>query len=218
MAPQTNFLQIRISNQDVALTEEVRVQNEVAAIHLFREALSSYPTHIVPNVYGWATSSPTSIGWILQEYMPGTDPEKPFHELPLESQRKIMSQWATIFAIIQKHPLPPSITGYGGLAFSAGSEIISAPLTIPFGGPFATWQDYYLGIFTKQLEIASATPMVSGWSPPSPHTPRKLPLFPRRYLFPALKIHKHQTDASTRRFRPHEFSLRSGDAADYRYS
>jgi hypothetical protein len=160
------LFQIRISNRDVALTEEVRVQNEVAAIHLFRQALSSYPTHIVPDVYGWACSSPTSHGWILQEHMPGTDPEKPFQKLPLESQRKIMSRWATLFALIQKFRLPPSITGYGGLVFSANGDLNSAPLTVPFGGPFPTWQDYYLGIFTKQLEIASATPLVGGWPAP----------------------------------------------------
>jgi hypothetical protein len=67
---------MRISNPQALVNEEVRVQNEVAAMWLTRQALSGYELRLVPEAYGWCPSSDDR-GWILEEYKEGVNSTKP---------------------------------------------------------------------------------------------------------------------------------------------
>jgi hypothetical protein len=52
------------------LNNAVRVKNEVAAITLMRDALSSHESGLVPEVYGGNTAAEGQ-GWIVEERMHG---------------------------------------------------------------------------------------------------------------------------------------------------
>jgi hypothetical protein len=87
---------VRISNP------EVRIQNEVAAMALMRQALVNDYDSLVPAVFGWAPSS-NGCGWIVQQYMRGTPLDKGFEALDDESLRRGSSQIAKIFQKIQSY-------------------------------------------------------------------------------------------------------------------
>jgi hypothetical protein len=57
-------LVIRRSNPQAVLNEDSRVENEVAAICLMREALFTYHDKLIPNTYAWRASI-EGYGWIL---------------------------------------------------------------------------------------------------------------------------------------------------------
>lgn len=91
---------IRISNPQALVNEEVRVQNEVAAMSLMSQALSSYRDRLVPNVYAWCPSSQAR-GWILQEHMVGTQLDQDFRGLDPERRRDLLRQIAEVFKLIR---------------------------------------------------------------------------------------------------------------------
>lgn len=153
---------VRLSNPDAMLNNAVRVENEVAAITLMRDALSVLPTRIIPEVYGWNTAVECK-GWILQEYMPGQSLSSRFSELSAPQREGVLAQIAHIFKLIQSYRLPPAVNGFGGLNFDNNGDVVIGGLTIWFGGPFQTFQDMYLHILRKQLELSETTPLVNGW-------------------------------------------------------
>ncbi|KAK9427749.1 kinase-like domain-containing protein [Lipomyces doorenjongii] len=127
-------------------------KNEVAAISLIKDALSAYPSRIIPSVFGWGSDSSLgsaleSYSWILEEFIPGEPLDKIFSALSSEQKRFIIQQ-------IAQH--------YGGLGFAEG-EVISGPLTIPLGGPFATYEEIYIQNFVTQLKNAENSEMIDGW-------------------------------------------------------
>lgn len=150
---------VRISNPDAMLNNAVRVENEVAAMTLMRDALQ-FPVRIVPEVYAWNTAA-EGPGWIVQEYMRGESLGDRFSKLSDIQLEHVLDQVAQIFKAIQNYT--PDVTGFGGLNFNKEGKVVTGELTIWFDGPFTTYLDMYLGIFRKQLELSQTTALVDGW-------------------------------------------------------
>jgi hypothetical protein len=89
--------------------------------------------------------------------------DKVFPTLSDPQQREILSQLVRVFKAIQEYQLPSTITKYDGLDFDEKGEIISGPITFPWGGPFDTYENLYLEELKKQFEFADTTPLVDGW-------------------------------------------------------
>ena len=153
---------MRISNPKANLNEAVRVQNEVAAMCLMRQALSTYQDRLIPNVYAWRPST-DGYGFILQEYMPGAQLDKEMDSLDRAPQQDILRQVADVVKLIQSFPLPDSVEGYGGLAFNESGEIVSGPTTIPCGGPFSEFHEMYVQMLRRQLIESDTSERIAGW-------------------------------------------------------
>lgn len=167
LPPDTTEVILRLSDPDANLNAAVRVQNEVAAIHLTQKALARYPSTIVPKVYGWESADGADEtdgihGWIL-ESMRGSPLDVIFPTLPFEDKRKIISQIAQIFKAIQTFQLPETVKQIGGLGFNKEGDIISGPFTIPMGGPFFTYSEMFKANLDLQLQAADRTPLIGGW-------------------------------------------------------
>ena len=151
---------IKFPNVAALLNETSRVQNEVAAIAIFRHALAEFGlAHIVPMVYGWQVfewqSEHRSVnGWIALEHMSGTSVEDELPTFSLETKKSILEEIATILRSIQSYRLPPSIVGYGGFKFDSAGSIVTGPTTLPCGGPFRSVPEMHKQMLRKQLEIA----------------------------------------------------------------
>ncbi|KAK9426447.1 putative Aminoglycoside phosphotransferase domain-containing protein [Seiridium unicorne] len=164
---------IRISNPLALVNHETRVENEVAAMTLMRDALSSLTDQLVPQVYDWASSSNSNsiLGFILQEYKSGVGLDKAFgyagnneiKGLAEGKKRWILRQIAEVLKLIQTYRLPTSIQGYGGLRFNETGQIVTGPTTIPYGGPFKTLQEMYTQALKNQLQEADRNHIVRGW-------------------------------------------------------
>ncbi|KAI5859398.1 hypothetical protein GGS23DRAFT_600519 [Durotheca rogersii] len=154
---------VRISNPEAMVNEEVRVQNEVAAMSLARQALAGYDQSLVPLVYAWSPSS-GGRGWLVQEYKRGLQLDKAFGELDREKQQDLIGQIAQVYKRIQSYPLPDSVQGYGGLGFSPTTgDIITGPTTIPCGGPFACLDEMYSQMLRRQLDESDTSTLLQGW-------------------------------------------------------
>lgn len=151
----------RISNPAAMLDNDVRIQNEVAAINLTRDALSSYGENIVPEVYGW--SSEKDAGWIIESVKPGKQLNEDFPTLAAGDQKKLLGQLADVFKLIQSYTLPSTIKGYGGLGYDSEGAIVSRPITFGFGGPFESIDELYKANLQKQLQLSDTCDMVNGW-------------------------------------------------------
>lgn len=144
------------------LNEDARVENEVAAMCLMREALSTYQDRLIPNTYGWCPSN-DGYGWILQEYMGGIQLDKEFRRLDKDHKQDILHQIADVFKLIQRYPVPESVKGYGGLAFNESGEIVTGPTTIPCGGPFSEFHEMYTQMLRRQLIESDTSERITGW-------------------------------------------------------
>ncbi|KXL49084.1 hypothetical protein M433DRAFT_62653, partial [Acidomyces richmondensis BFW] len=168
----TSELIMRISDADSMLNEAVRVQSEVAAMTLAREALASYPSPIVPAVYAWEGSVLASDqsqhlltpGWVLSESLPGSMLSDKWDSLGSGAKREVLEQIATIFQKLQAYKLPDSIKGYGGLNFDSDGNVIVGPTPIWGGGPCATYTELYTEYLQTQLAFAHKCDVVNGWN------------------------------------------------------
>lgn len=131
------------------------MQNEVAAIAIFRNALTEAGlAHIVPKVYGWQAtewqSEQGSVnGWIALEHMSGTSLEDELPTFSLEAKQSILGEIATILRSIQSYRPPPSIVGYGGFKFDSAGSIVTGPTTLPCGGPFRSVPEMHKQMLRK---------------------------------------------------------------------
>ncbi|KAG9667012.1 hypothetical protein KCU99_g9975, partial [Aureobasidium melanogenum] len=142
----------------------VKIENTVAMMQLTRQALSAFD--IVPKVYAWSSAGePSGTGWILEQYMSGIEIESKFHtELTRENQHYILSQMAAILKAIQDFELPPKASGFGGLAFDDGGEVVSGPYVVePYNGPYSDMISMYKGMLQAQLAEADRSPVVKGY-------------------------------------------------------
>jgi len=153
---------VRISNPGAMLDEEVRVENEVAAITLMHRALAESAYNPVPKVFAWETSSSAGSGWIVEEFMEGEKLSQHFPDLSIDKKARILDQVAELFGKIQA--FDPAITGFGGLRFDANGRVIAGRSSLWSVGPFFNYADWYQGIFDKQLELVATTPLLDGWS------------------------------------------------------
>ncbi|KAJ5699195.1 hypothetical protein N7493_012103 [Penicillium malachiteum] len=156
----TQNIVVRISNPDAMLNDVVRVESEVASITLMRDALSAFPTRIVPDVYDWNTAA-KGHGWIVQEYMSGELLGDRFSKFSESQKEHVLDEVAQILHLIQSYT--PNVTGFGGLNFDHEGKVVTGASSLWFGGPFATYTDMYMFIFRKQMEIAASSSLVNGW-------------------------------------------------------
>jgi len=153
---------IRLTNSAAGYNDKNRVENEVAALSIARDALRTKLPHLVPRVFGWCSAS-NGQGWILQERMPGTPLLEDFDSMSDEAKGIILGQIADIVACFQRYQLPYTIREYGGLDFGPSGEYVSAPLSILDGGPFSSYEAFVRGIVQSKLAKADADPRVNGW-------------------------------------------------------
>lgn len=153
---------VRISNPGAMLDEDVRVENEVAAITLMHRALAGSSYNSVPKVYAWETSNSAGTGWIVEEFMEGEKLSQHFPDLSIEKKARILDQVAELFGKIQA--FDPEISGFGGLRFDAHGRVVAGRSSLWSVGPFSNYADWYQGIFDKQLELVATTPLLDGWS------------------------------------------------------
>jgi hypothetical protein len=153
---------VRISNTNAMLDEEVRVENEVAAITLMHRALASLKYSPVPKIFAWKSSSSAGPGWIVEEFMEGEKLNAHLPDLSLDKKRQILEQVAELLKLIQS--FDPEVDGFGGLGFDAKGRVIVRRSPLWSVGPFPTYADMYQGIFNRQLELVATTPLLGGWN------------------------------------------------------
>ena len=153
---------IRLPNPISGYNDKIRVQNEVAALSIGRDALQAKFPGFVPRVFGWG-SAEHGRGWILQEHMAGRPLLNDFRWMNDKDKALMLSQMADVLAILQQHPLPATIRDYGGLDFSPSGEYVSAPLSILDGGPFTTYAGLVKATIQSKLAKADNNPQVQGW-------------------------------------------------------
>jgi hypothetical protein len=164
-------LVIKFPNAAALVNEANRVQNEVAAIGIFRSALAeSGLAHLVPNVYGWQATEQTSEhgyvnGWVALEHMSGSPLEDVLATFSSEAKKRILGEIATVLKSIQCYHLPSSIIGYGGFTFGPFGTVVTGPTTLPCGGPFPSLLEMHKQMLRKQLEIADCpeAEIVDAW-------------------------------------------------------
>lgn len=141
----------RISNPQALVNKNVRVQNEVVALSLMRDAFAAEWEDLVPPLYVWSPSS-EGRGWILQEYKQGVQLDHVFGDLKQNTQRNIVRQIVSVYKLIQNYELPASVQGCGGLSFDEAGHVVTGPTAIPCGGPFNTLPNIYSQMLRTQME------------------------------------------------------------------
>lgn len=165
LPPDATKVVVRFTNPDANLNDSVRIESEVAAMELARNALKSLDTPIVPRVYAWKAASENQEGWTLMEHMPGIRLEHTmFKKMKPDAKKEILEQIAAIFKQIQQCNLPGSAQGYGGLRFSDGGNITLGPTPI-YGAtkPCETYHELYTEYLNTQLKFMDQCDVVKGW-------------------------------------------------------
>ncbi|ETS74001.1 hypothetical protein PFICI_13867 [Pestalotiopsis fici W106-1] len=163
---------VRMSNPLAeGLNNANRVENDVAAQHLVREALhaAGLPS-LVPAVYAWErcryeeAPDETGFGWTIGEFKPGSDLDGEFPTLAVDEKKQVMKQIADIFAAIQQAQLPQSITQFGALTIDDEGQIVNGQMPLLSGGPWDAYADVWVAKLRLQLEDADKSPLLQGWS------------------------------------------------------
>jgi hypothetical protein len=162
LEPSVDKIVVRISNTNAMLDEEVRVENEVAAITLMHRALASLKYTPIPKVFAWETSSSAGPGWIVEEFMEGEKLNVHLPDLSTDKKAQILEQVAELLKLIQS--FDPEVDGFGGLGFDAKGRVVARRSPLWSVGPFPTYADMYQGIFDRQLELVATTPLLDGWN------------------------------------------------------
>lgn len=154
----------RVPNPLSGYNDKVRVQNEVAALSLAREALQpSLLSHLVPRVYGWASAENAGYGWIFQQYMSGSGPLAEFSSWSEQDKANILDQMADVLACLQCFQLPSTIDQYGGVGFDAEGNYVNTALSMYDAGPFETYPELLRATITFKLVKADGDSRVRGW-------------------------------------------------------
>lgn len=156
---------LRLSNPDAeGMSNETRVQNEVAILALASAALHHIKPSVVPRVFGWGPASPGRLGWILQDLMPGAPLDDIFGPAgSLKQKRGILAQMARILKGLQDYQLPRSIQGWGGLTFDDRGAIISALMPTVGAGPWSSLEESYRDRLKVALSRVEENPYLRGW-------------------------------------------------------
>ncbi|KAI4138391.1 MAG: hypothetical protein LQ341_004689, partial [Variospora aurantia] len=153
---------IRLPNPTSGYNDQIRVQNEVAALSIARDALHAEFPGLVPRVFGWG-SAKDGQGWILQEHMAGSPLLDDFGQMNNKNKGFMLGQMAAVLALLQQYQIPSTIQGYGGLGFGPSGEYVSAPLSILDAGPFTTYEGLVKATIQSKLAKADTDPQVEGW-------------------------------------------------------
>ena len=152
---------IRLPNPISGYNDQIRVQNEVAALSIARDALHAEFPGLVPRVFDWG-SARHGQGWILQEHMAGSPLLDDFDQMSNEDKGFMLRQMAAVLTILQQYQIPSTIQGYGGLDFGPSGEYVSASLSILDAGPFTTYEGLVKATIQSKLAKADTDPQVKG--------------------------------------------------------
>ena len=89
---------IRLPNPISGYNDKIRVQNEVAALSIARDALQAKFPDFIPRVFGWG-SAKYGRGWILQEHMAGRPLLNDFHQMSDKDKAYLLRQMADVLSI-----------------------------------------------------------------------------------------------------------------------
>ncbi|KJZ76369.1 hypothetical protein HIM_04098 [Hirsutella minnesotensis 3608] len=165
---------VRLSNTRAeGLNNSNRVENEVAALHLARNAVAKFDndlSEIIPAVYAWKASDSqcldeSGFGWIVMECMAGVDLDTQFDGLSQEDKHRVIGSAAKIFAAIQSVKLPPGVNSHGGLTIDEAGKIVSGQATLQEqpDGPWASYEALWLAQFHEKLREADRSGSIKGW-------------------------------------------------------
>lgn len=155
---------MRLSNHEAGYNDKHRVENEVAAMGIARQATMPDFPNLIPQIFGWRSGS-TGHGWILQERMPGVPILGQFGSMSDADKKCILKQMARVLACLQRYQLPSTIQEFGGLSFDSSGSPVSAPLSIMDGGPYQTYPALIAGTVQDKLAKADSDPRIQGWRP-----------------------------------------------------
>jgi hypothetical protein len=153
---------VRISNSNAMLDEDVRVENEVAAITLMHRALADLEYRPIPRVYAWETSSSAGPGWIAEEFMEGEKLSLHLPDLSMDEKIRVLDQVAGLFGRIQA--FDPEVDGFGGLGLDENGRVVAQKSSLWSVGPFQDYASMCQGMFDRQLELVATTPLLGGWN------------------------------------------------------
>ena len=153
---------IRLPNLASGYNDDVRVENEVAALSMARDALRPRLHQLVARVFAWSRATEGQ-GWILQECMSGEPLLQDFQGMKDEEQATVLEQMADILASFQAYKIPDSVQGFGGLRFGPHGEFNSAPLSIFAGGPFPTYEALIRKTIESKLLKSEDDTNIQGW-------------------------------------------------------
>jgi hypothetical protein len=153
---------MRLSNAAAGLHDMNCVENEVATMNIFADAMKDISTHLVPKVYGWGSAA-QGHGWIFQEFMTGKSVA--FKTMTVQEKRSVLQQIAEVFGALQKYQLPISVKEYGGLRFDENGAVVSGPMTLIAGGPFQSYEALYTEFVSSELAASDKSSILQGWRP-----------------------------------------------------
>jgi hypothetical protein len=143
-----------------------RVENEVAAMAVARDALCEYPG-LVPGVYAWkgarvgeGSCAEEGFGWTVMEYMNGEALDGAFKGMEEDEKRRVVDGVAGIFAALQRAKLPSGVKLHGGLTIRG--VVVSGQATLQKGEPgeyAAMWKRRV----DEVLEEAEESELIDGW-------------------------------------------------------
>lgn len=174
---------VRLSNPNgTGMNETNRVQNEVAAIHLARAAVSQLGEEyvdIVPAIYAWKAFShfpsldgdddalradEATFGWTIMDYKPGQPLDEQFRSFSLYEKKRVVGKIACVFAAIQSIKLPPGVESFGGLTIDdTTGAIISGQGVLSHSEPWPTYAAFFAYGMNKRLESIDTSVVLKGW-------------------------------------------------------
>jgi hypothetical protein len=160
---------IRLSNpQATGLNNAHRIQNEVAAASLVRDALPRHLKHLVPVVFAWQAYRPQvegeeGFGWTIAEFCNGVNLDSVLWGLDKDAQQDTITQVAELLGALQNVSLPPNLDRYGGLTFDNTGKIVIGQFPLLEGGPFDSYAEVWTARLRQQLQEADNSPLLGGW-------------------------------------------------------
>lgn len=169
---------LRLSNPRAkGLNNVHRVENEVAAQHLFRQQLSAHRPDLVnllPSIYAWQPSrypevcDETGFGWTICQFMPGVNLDAQFAEMGLPEKLAVVERVADIFTALQRTALPGGLAAghLGGLTFDGTGQVVGGQMSILPPGPWENYADMWLSRLHQQVHDAEQSSALKGWQEP----------------------------------------------------
>jgi hypothetical protein len=134
----TTTIIFRTSNpRAVGVNSNNWIENEVAALFLCRQAVSSM--------------------------LPGVPLDSKFGDLPFTEKKELLSEIAGIFAVVQKISLSEGVTSFGGFTINDGN-IESCQSTIALGGLWNSYHGWWTGFYAMSLSQAENSPVSRCWT------------------------------------------------------
>jgi len=167
-------LVVRLSNPLAeGLNNINRVENEVATMYLVQQSVKALNLDTaIPSVYAWApyrdTDSEEGFGWVITEFMSGSDLNEVFWSLPEDTKKHVIEQIADLLRAIQGVQLPKEVTKFGAMTIDSKGRIISGQMPLVRGGPWKSYSEIWDAKLRAQLAEADESSLLQGWRSSGP--------------------------------------------------